>query len=151
MEEKKKQEEALRQNDKTDDIVETKTPVDTAASTIEKLKQDIRNISKVSNDEPMPVQKKEKKVSLVALEREKYASKQKKSKKMANKEDDSDVFNKLMAFRQKISSARPEESSTDTKEQKICQLHDIPNCESCFDASMLDDGDVTDEAKGNSG
>ncbi|KAL9541646.1 Peptidyl-prolyl isomerase cwc27 [Mucor bainieri] len=145
MEEKKKQEEASKQAEKMEDIVETKAPVDTAASTIEKLKQDIRNISKVSNEEPMPEPKKEKKVSLVALEREKYASKQKKSKKKANKEDDSDVFNKLMAFRQKISSAKPEDTSTAKKEQKICQLHDIPNCESCFDASMLEEVDATDE------
>lgn len=91
MEEKKKQEAAAKQAEKMEDIVETKAPIDTAANTIEKLKQDIRNISKVSNDEPAPEPKKEKKISLVALEREKYASQQKKSKKKANKEDDSDV------------------------------------------------------------
>lgn len=89
MEEKKKQADALKKKEAEKE--EAKTPVETTTSTIEKLKQDIRNISKVSTEEEVPVQKKEKKKSLVALEREKYAAKQKKNKKKADKEDDSDV------------------------------------------------------------
>ncbi|CAO3607029.1 unnamed protein product [Mucor hiemalis] len=103
------------------------TPADDRLTAIEKLKQDIRNISKPQEEEE-PVKKKEKKKSLVELEREKYASKQnKKKKKSGDKVDDSDVFNKLMAFQKKISTAKPESTSADKKEQKICKLHDIPN------------------------
>lgn len=46
-----------------------------------------------------------------------------------------------MAFQKKISTAKPESTSADKKEQKICKLHDIPNCESCFDLS----GELDDE------
>lgn len=65
------------------------TPSEERSNAIEKLKEDIRNISKVTEEEP--VKKKEKKKSLVELEREKYASKQKKQKKTGDKVDDSDV------------------------------------------------------------
>lgn len=65
------------------------TPSEERSSAIEKLKQDIRNISKVPEEEP--VKKKEKKKSLVELEREKYAANQKKKKRVTDKEDDSDV------------------------------------------------------------
>jgi peptidyl-prolyl cis-trans isomerase SDCCAG10 len=74
-------------------IVEEKvaaTPSEERSSAIEKLKQDIRNISKVQEEEE-PVKKKEKKKSLVELEREKYAANQKKKKGAADKEDDRDV------------------------------------------------------------
>lgn len=40
-----------------------------------------------------------------------------------------------MAFQKKISTAKPESTTEEKKEQKICKLHDIPNCESCFDLS----------------
>lgn len=116
-------------------IEDKATPAEDRLSAIEKLKQDIRNISKPKEEEE-PVKKKEKKKSLVELEREKYASKQnKKKKKSGDKVDDSDVFNKLMAFQKKISTAKPESTTEEKKEQKICKLHDIPNCESCFDLS----------------
>lgn len=66
------------------------TPSEERSSAIEKLKQDIRNISKVSNEEA-PVQKKEKKKSLVEQEREKYATNKKSKKKSTDKLEDSDV------------------------------------------------------------
>lgn len=72
-------------------IEDKATPAEDRLSAIEKLKQDIRNISKPKEEEE-PVKKKEKKKSLVELEREKYASKQnKKKKKSGDKVDDSDV------------------------------------------------------------
>lgn len=64
-------------------------PPETRQDAIEKMKQDIRDLSKPVVLEP--VKKKEKKKSLVELEREKYgAQKRKKAKKI----DDSDVRNK---------------------------------------------------------
>lgn len=66
------------------------TPAEQRSNTIEKLKQDIRDISKIT-EEPV-VEKKQKKKSLVELEREKYMSnKTKKKKKSNDKVDDSDV------------------------------------------------------------
>lgn len=47
-----------------------------------------------------------------------------------------------MAFQKKLSSAK-ETAPEVKKEQKICQLHDIPNCESCF--ADVGEDDVTDE------
>lgn len=49
-----------------------------------------------------------------------------------------------MAFTKKISTAKPLSKSIDKKQEKVCQLHDIPNCESCFDISGQD-ADETDE------
>ncbi|KAI8643194.1 cyclophilin-like domain-containing protein [Parasitella parasitica] len=144
MEKKSKEVDTSKEKAEQEESKETKTPAETTTTAIEKLKQDIRNISKVSIEEEVPVQRKEKKKSLVALQREKYASNQKKNKK-ASKENDIDAFNKLMAFREKISSIKPENTPTSKKEQKVCQLHDIPNCGSCFDASMLQDDGVTDD------
>lgn len=40
-----------------------------------------------------------------------------------------------MAFQTKLSSAKSETAETEKKEQKHCKLHDIPNCESCFDTT----------------
>ncbi|CEP11656.1 hypothetical protein [Parasitella parasitica] len=144
MEQKKKQADALKTKEEKEEIIESMPPDRATTTAIDKLKQDIRDLSKIPNEEQMPLQKKEKKKSLVALQREKYAANQKKNKK-ASKENDIDVFNKLMAFKEKISSAKPESTPTTKKEQKVCQLHDIPNCESCFDASMLQDDEVTDD------
>lgn len=124
---------------------EQETPPSTA-NTIDQLKQDIRNISKpVESAPPAPVAR-EKKKSLVALEREKYASstsKKKKSNKKSSTMDDSDVLNQLMAFQKKLSTAAAVEPLP-AKERKRCKLHDIPGCESCFDLS-LEEEDETDE------
>ncbi|KAG2235834.1 hypothetical protein INT48_003946 [Thamnidium elegans] len=119
------------------------TPAEQRLNTIEKLKQDIRDISKITED-PV-VEKKEKKKSLVELEREKYMSNKNKKKKKSNeKVDDSDAFEKLMAFTSKLSKAKPESNSSEKKEAKICKLHDIPNCESCFDVTDIEVDDTDD-------
>ncbi|KAI9476142.1 MAG: peptidyl-prolyl isomerase cwc27 [Benjaminiella poitrasii] len=148
--EKRKQQDATKVKIETSSKAdkEEKTDAEKRFNAIEKLKQDIRNISKVSVDEEVPVPKKEKKKSLVAIEREKYLSQQKRNKRKAEKSDDSDVFNKLMAFQKKLASVKPSEKiSEETKkaEQKTCKLHDIPNCESCFDPETLKENDESDE------
>ncbi|RCH90121.1 Peptidyl-prolyl isomerase cwc27, partial [Rhizopus stolonifer] len=105
-------------------------PPETRQDAIEKMKQDIRDLSKPVVLEP--VKKKEKKKSLVELEREKYgAQKRKKAKKI----DDSDVFNSLMSFQKKLSIAQEEEEVA-KKEQPPCKIHDIPGCESCRDTTL---------------
>ncbi|GAA5803359.1 Peptidyl-prolyl isomerase cwc27 [Helicostylum pulchrum] len=120
------------------------TPAEQRLNTIEKLKQDIRDISKIT-EEPV-VETKQKKKSLVELEREKYmfTNKTKKKKKSNEKVDDSDAFEKLMAFTSKLSKAKPESNSSEKKETKICKLHDIPNCESCFDVTGMEIDDTDD-------
>ncbi|KAI8329180.1 peptidyl-prolyl isomerase cwc27 [Choanephora cucurbitarum] len=121
-------------------------PPPSTQDTIERLKQDIRNISKPSPTSDLPVpEKKEKKKSLVALERERYVSQQKKKPSKKNKVDDSDVLDQLLAFRKKLSTSQPATEAESKKEQKICELHDIPNCESCFDASQFNGEDETDD------
>lgn len=94
-EERKRQaEEEEEENRKAKEHVQA-TPSEERLSTIEKLKQDIRDISKIT-EEPV-IQKKEKKKSLVELEREKYMSnKNKKKKKSTDKVDDSDVSFQLL-------------------------------------------------------
>ncbi|KAI8082530.1 cyclophilin-like domain-containing protein [Gilbertella persicaria] len=140
MEEKRKKEKKKQQEEKKLEPVVQESTEDA----IEKLKRDIRSISKPVEEAP-PVILKEKKKSLVALEREKYASQQPKKKKTkSNKIDDSDVLDRLMAFTKKLSDVGPA-SEAPKKEQKICKLHDIPNCESCFDPSVFNDENETDE------
>lgn len=117
-------------------------PPPSTATTIDQLKQDIRNISKPAQSPPPAVVPREKKKSLVALEREKYASSATKKKKSSTV-DDTDVLNRLMAFQKKLSTATAVEPLP-AKEKKHCQLHDIPGCESCFDLS-LEEEEETDE------
>lgn len=50
-----------------------------------------------------------------------------------------------MAFTKKISSAKPESTSTEKKPIKTCKLHDIPNCESCFDVTGMEIDDADDD------
>jgi hypothetical protein len=72
---------------------EQATPVkkpESKLDAIAKLKQDIRNISKVQEPEVVET-KKEKKKSFVELEREKYANQTKKKKSRSDKVDDTDV------------------------------------------------------------
>lgn len=91
-EERKKQKELEEARRKRKELEEKKKQEDTAesrASAIEKLKQDIRNLSKTaSQEEVVPVVRREKKMSLVEQEREKYAGQK---RKRAKKGDDSDV------------------------------------------------------------
>lgn len=49
-----------------------------------------------------------------------------------------------MAFTSKLSKAKPESNSSEKKETKICKLHDIPNCESCFDITGMEIDDTDD-------
>lgn len=86
-EKRKRAMEEEKEKEKVAEIVVT--PSEERSSTIEKLKQDIRNISKVEQE--APVQKKEKKKSLVEQEREKYATNKKTKRKASDKVDDSDV------------------------------------------------------------
>lgn len=48
-----------------------------------------------------------------------------------------------MAFQKKLSSAKETAAPEEKKEKKVCQLHDIPNCESCF--ATLEEEEMTDE------
>ncbi|CEJ03316.1 hypothetical protein G6F70_008288 [Rhizopus microsporus] len=143
-EERKKQKELEEARRKRKELEEKKKQEDTAesrASAIEKLKQDIRNLSKTASQEEVePVIRREKKMSLVEQEREKYAGQK---RKRAKKGDDSDVFNKLLAFQKKLSSVK-EETVTPKKELPPCELHGIPGCESCRDMTNVED-DVSDE------
>ncbi|KAI8985184.1 cyclophilin-like domain-containing protein [Pilobolus umbonatus] len=127
--------------DKIENTMRNEMPKPLAAeerlSAIEKLKQDIRNISKVK-DEEVPVERKEKKKSLVAMEREKYTKRKKGNPR--------DLLSELMAFKNKLATAKEESTSANNKKDRPnCELHGIPNCESCFDSSVLKDDEVTDE------
>ncbi|KAI9246601.1 cyclophilin-like domain-containing protein [Sporodiniella umbellata] len=135
-EEKEKKKKALEEQEKMRQNV---VIPETRQDAIEKMKQDIRSLSKPVS-EPEPVAKKEKKRSLVALEREKYASQK---KKKAKKGDDSDVFKKLLSFQKKLSSAQELEEAP-KKELTACKIHDIPGCESCRDTTIDVEEEVDD-------
>ncbi|KAI8332252.1 cyclophilin-like domain-containing protein [Chlamydoabsidia padenii] len=136
---------------KQDSTPTTPTKTMSAKEKIEQLKNDIKNISRRGEDEQETRNDKKEKVSLLQLEREKYQKKGKvivgggKERKAKTNNGD-DVFAKLMAFQNKISSAK-EAAPLVKKESAPCKLHGIPNCESCYDT--IDDTSLDNDDPNN--
>ncbi|KAI9289377.1 cyclophilin-like domain-containing protein [Umbelopsis sp. AD052] len=111
---------------------------------IRRLQQDIKNLNHDTADERRKeeeAKKKVKKVSLIESERAKYKRTNKaivggiKGRKRSQVGNDDDTFKKFQAFQSKLLSAETTEpSGKDAAEtEKVCSIHGIPNCESCFD------------------
>ncbi|KAG2223588.1 hypothetical protein INT45_001670 [Circinella minor] len=116
-------------------------------SEIEKLKNDIRQMEQDRRDEREgrkdDKEKKKKKISLIEQQRQKYARRGAadvgglKERKRRG-EGDNDTFSKLLAFQQKLSTAKPSSTTTEKKKKELppCKLHLVPGCESCRDTSL---------------
>ncbi|CAO3583725.1 unnamed protein product [Absidia cylindrospora] len=109
----------------------------TAKEKIEQLKNDIKNISRRDEDSNSDDDRGKEKVSLLQQEREKYQKTGKvimggsKGRKAKSNNGD-DTFARLMAFQNKLSSAK-EVAPLTKKEEAPCRNHGIPGCESCND------------------
>jgi len=123
---------------------------------IKRLQQDIKNLNSDTAEERRKeeeARKKAKKVSLIESERAKYKRNNKailggiKGRKKSRVGNDDDTFAKFQAFQSKLMSADStavSESNTNEQE-KVCDIHGIPNCESCFDTFGPQGDEETDE------
>ncbi|KAH8547882.1 peptidyl-prolyl isomerase cwc27 [Umbelopsis sp. PMI_123] len=111
---------------------------------IRRLQQDIKNLSHDAVEERKKeeaAKKKKQKVSFIESERAKYKRGNKaiiggiKGRKKSQVGNDDDTFTKFQAFQSKLLSAESAEPSDKdiADQEKVCSIHGIPNCESCFD------------------
>ncbi|ORZ13197.1 hypothetical protein BCR42DRAFT_378425 [Absidia repens] len=130
-----------KQETKSSDSVKPSKTL-TAKEKIEQLKNDIKNISRRDEDSHSDDDHGKEKVSLLQQEREKYQKAGKvimggsKGRKAKSNNGD-DTFARLMAFQNKLSSAK-EVAPLAKQEEAPCKNHGIPGCESCNDIVVED-------------
>ncbi|CAO3682877.1 unnamed protein product [Umbelopsis vinacea] len=123
---------------------------------IRRLQQDIKNLSNDTAEERRKQEEaksKTKKVSLIDSERAKYKRSNKailggiKGRKTSRVGNGDDTFAKFQAFQSKLTSAESNitKDHNAAEQEKVCDIHGIPNCESCFDSYEQQGDEDTDE------